>query len=87
VYATWAYVGESRYESATNIGIRPQFGGLKPTVETFILDFDGDLYDETVRIELVERLRPELKFDSVESLIEEMNRDIARSREILNAAD
>jgi riboflavin kinase / FMN adenylyltransferase len=86
VYATWAYVGESRYKSATNIGTRPQFGGLKPTVETFILDFDGDLYDQTVRIELVERLRPELKFDSVESLIEEMNRDIARSREILKAA-
>jgi riboflavin kinase / FMN adenylyltransferase len=85
VYATWAFVGESRYKSATSIGTRPQFGGLRPTVETFILDFDGDLYDQTVRIELVERLRPELKFDSVEALIAAMDQDVARSREILKA--
>lgn len=87
VYATWAYAGGERLASATSIGTRPQFDGLAPSVETYIMDFDRDLYDTILRIELVERLRPELKFDTLEALIEEMNRDIARSREILSRAD
>jgi riboflavin kinase/FMN adenylyltransferase len=83
VYATWAYLGETRYPSATSIGIRPQFDGEHPSVETFIFDFDGDIYDRILRIELVARLRPELKFESVEALIEQMHADVALSREIL----
>jgi len=83
VYATWAFVGETRHQSATSIGVRPQFDGEHPSVETYIFDFDEDLYDQTLRIEVVERLRPELKFESVEALIEQMHADVARSREIL----
>ena len=71
--------------SATSIGTRPTFEGVLPSVETFIFDFDRDIYDQTLRIELVAHLRPELKFASVEALIEEMNNDVARSREILTA--
>ena len=85
VYATWAFIGERRYQSATSIGVRPQFDGQHPSVETYIFDFEGDIYDQTLRIEIVERLRPELKFDSVEALVEQMHADVARSREILTA--
>ena len=83
VYATWAYLGEEKLQSATSIGVRPHFDGDKPSVETFILDFDRDIYDQILRIELVERLRPELKFDSLDALLEAMHHDVARSREIL----
>jgi riboflavin kinase/FMN adenylyltransferase len=86
VYATWAYLGEERYPSATSIGVRPQFDGATPSVETYIFDFDRDIYDQVLRIELIERLRPELKFDSLDALIAEMQRDVSRSREILAAA-
>jgi riboflavin kinase / FMN adenylyltransferase len=86
VYATWAFVGETRHESATSIGVRPQFDGEHPSVETFIFDFNEDLYDQTLRIELVERLRPELKFESVDVLIRQMHADVELSREILRGA-
>jgi riboflavin kinase/FMN adenylyltransferase len=85
VYATWAYLGEEKLPSATSIGVRPHFGGELPRVETFIFDFDRDIYDRILRIELVERLRPEAKFDSLQALLDEMYRDVARSREILSA--
>jgi len=85
VYATWAFVGETWYQSATSIGVRPQFDGEHPSVETFIFDFNENIYDQTLRIEVVERLRPELKFDSVEALVVQMHADVARSREILSA--
>jgi riboflavin kinase / FMN adenylyltransferase len=86
VYATWAFVGETRHQSATSIGVRPQFDGEHPSVETFIFDFDEDLYDQTLRIELVERLRPELKFENVDVLIRQMQADVELSREILTGA-
>jgi len=83
IYATWAFLGETRYQSATSIGVRPQFDGDHPSVETFIFDFDEDIYDANLRIELVERLRPELKFESVEVLIRQMHADVELSRQIL----
>ena len=83
VYATWAYLGEEKLQSATSIGVRPHFEGDKPSVETFIFDFSRDIYDQILRIEVVERLRPELKFDSLEALLEAMRGDVSRSREIL----
>lgn len=85
IYATWAFIGETWYQSATNIGVRPQFGGEHPSVETYIFDFNESVYDETLRIELVERLRPEAKFASVEALLEQMHADVARAREVLSA--
>jgi riboflavin kinase/FMN adenylyltransferase len=85
VYATWAYVGEDRYASATNIGIRPMFDGKRVSVETYIFDFDGDLYDQQLRIEVVARLRPEEKFGSIEELQEQIGRDVEKTRRILAA--
>lgn len=82
IYVTRAYVRETAYESCTSIGVRPTFDvEPHPTVETFILDFDGEIYGEEIRIELLHRLRGELKFDSAGALIERMHQDIAETRE------
>jgi len=85
VYATWIWVDGQRFPAATNIGINPTFTPDKqtPNVEAHILDFDRDLYDQEVKLEFVEYLRAEMKFDSVEALLEKIHADIAQTREIL----
>lgn len=83
VYATWAYLGERRYASATNIGRRPHFNGDSTTVETYILDFDEEIYGRILRIDLVERISPEESFTTLEALQEKIRRDIEKAREIL----
>ena len=81
VYVTRAYVRENDYQSCTNVGVRPTFDSEpRPTVEAFIIDFDGDIYGEEMRIDLLHRLRDELKFDSADDLITQMHRDIAETR-------
>ncbi len=81
IYVSRAYVGEVAMPSCTSIGVRPTFAGQTLAVETYILDFEGDLYGQELRIELLHRLRDEEKFPSVEALIEAMHRDIAQTRE------
>jgi riboflavin kinase / FMN adenylyltransferase len=73
--------------AAVNLGRRPTFYDDQPysLLEAFLIDFQGDLYGEPARIQFVERLRPEAKFDSLEALIEQMNRDVDNAREILRA--
>ncbi|MBY6003358.1 bifunctional riboflavin kinase/FAD synthetase [Salipiger bermudensis] len=89
VYAVLVEVltGEHKghYHGAASIGVRPMFGENRPNLETFIFDFKGDLYGATLSIGLVEYLRPEVKFDSLEALIEQMDADCARARDILEA--
>jgi riboflavin kinase/FMN adenylyltransferase len=86
VYVTRAYVRETAYESCTNIGIRPTFNvEPRPTVETFLIDFDEDIYGQELRIELLHRLRGELRFDSADALIDAMHRDIRNTREWFRA--
>ncbi len=82
VYVTRAFVGETAYASCTSIGIRPTFD-VEPraTVETFILDFDEDIYGQEMRIDLLERLRGELRFESVDDLVAQMHKDIVQTRE------
>jgi riboflavin kinase/FMN adenylyltransferase len=81
VYVTRAFVRENTYESCTSIGIRPTFDvEPRPTVETFIIDFDEDIYGQEMRIDLLERLRGEQKFESVEDLIAQMHKDIENTR-------
>lgn len=71
------------YDGAASMGVRPMFGENRPNLETFILDFQGDIYGSHVSVALVEHLRPELKFDSLDALIVQMNADCVRVREIL----
>ena len=88
VYATWAWVGDQRYPSVTNIGLNPTFTDqlIHPRVEAFLIDFDGDLYEQEMRVEFLEFLRPELRFDSIQALIDQMNHDTERAREVLEHA-
>lgn len=79
VYAAWAH----GRPAAVNVGVRPTFGsGKMLLVEAYLLDFDGDLYGEHLRIGFIERLRGEEHFDSVDDLIAQMQRDVERTREI-----
>jgi len=86
IYACWIWVNGVRRKSAVNIGVRPTFvsEATRPLVEAFIMDFDSDIYGQDVRLEFVARLRDELKFSSVNALIEQMQRDVAWAREIFS---
>jgi riboflavin kinase/FMN adenylyltransferase len=86
VYACWAWVGGERHPAAINIGINPTFTPDKRTsnVEAHILDFDSDLYGQELKLEFVQYLRAELKFDSVEALLEQIHADIEKTRAILS---
>jgi riboflavin kinase/FMN adenylyltransferase len=86
IYACWVWVHGIRYASAVNVGVRPTFvnEATRPLVEAFILDFDSDIYGQDIKLEFVARLRDELKFQSVEALIEQIQRDVAWARAILD---
>lgn len=83
VYTTIACFDGQRHPSATSVGIRPTFGGGRRTVETYVLDFSGDLYGEHFRIELLRRIREEQKFASVADLIRQMTADVMIARETI----
>ena len=83
VYATYVKLSDGFHGSITNIGVRPTFEESKLTVETHIFDFNDNLYGEEVRVNFVERLRDEKRFESVDKLVEQINHDIAGVREIL----
>jgi riboflavin kinase/FMN adenylyltransferase len=86
VYACRASVGEGSYLAAVNVGTRPQFHSeiTSPHVEAYLLDCDDNLYGRQIRLEFVTRLRDELKFPSVPELIQQMRRDVLRTRELLS---
>ncbi|MCY4530363.1 MAG: bifunctional riboflavin kinase/FAD synthetase [Chloroflexi bacterium] len=86
IYAAFVHLDDHRLKAAVSIGNNPTFGGQHRTIEPFILDFDGSLYGETLRLEFVRRLRDQVKFDSVETLLEQINRDVADTRKILESA-
>jgi riboflavin kinase/FMN adenylyltransferase len=67
-----------------NVGVRPTFGPGARLVEAFVLDFDGDLYGETVGLSFTARLRDERKFDSVPELVEQMAADVEQTRRLLS---
>ncbi|MBP6736433.1 MAG: riboflavin kinase, partial [Rhodobacteraceae bacterium] len=71
------------YEGAASLGVRPMFGENTPNLETFLLDFKGDLYGQHLSVALVDYLRPEMKFDGLPGLLDQMAMDVAQSREIL----
>jgi riboflavin kinase/FMN adenylyltransferase len=85
VYATWAIIDGRRYGAATSIGNNPTFDGVpQHQVETHLFDQQLDLYDKSIVIEFIEYLRPMNKFESVEALVAQMNRDEQRIREVLS---
>ena len=88
IYACWANVRGERHQAAVNIGTNPTFTPDKQTlsVEAYLLDFSEDIYDETVTLEFIQRLRNELKYDTVEALIEQIRKDVEQTRQILGTA-
>lgn len=80
VYVTRARLGETAYPSVTNIGQRPTFGETRPTIETHLLDFEGDCYERELRIELLHRLRAEQRFAGVDELVAQIRRDVEGAR-------
>ena len=85
VYATWTYIDDKAYQSVTNIGYRPTFGDGERTVEVYLLDYHTDLYEYELRIDIIERLRGEKKFDTVEELKKQITKDVEQGRTILNS--
>ncbi len=85
VYATWALLNGERWPSATNVGVRPTVSGDNPmrTVETHIIGLKRDLYYQFLRLEFVERLRPEKRFASVDELVAQIREDVAQAASLL----
>ena len=83
IYATWAYIGDQRHKAATSIGVRPTFGEGKRTVEAHVLDFQGNLYDQSIRLEFTHRLRDEMAFQSAEELKDQIQLDVELVRRML----
>ena len=75
----------ARRPAVTNIGNRPTFGEREVTLETHLLDWDGDLYGKSIRVEFVSRLREEKKFSGPEELVRQIHLDIESGRKKLSA--
>lgn len=83
VYSAIVRVSGKGYRAVTNIGARPTFDCYERTIESFILDFDGDIYDSEIVLFLIERLRDTVKFENAEKLKEQIERDILKTRDII----
>ena len=80
VYACWAYVGEDRYMAVCNVGNRPTVQGHQVRTESWLLDFDGDLYGKSVTLEFLYFLRPEQRFQSLDALKKAVLQDAENTR-------
>jgi riboflavin kinase/FMN adenylyltransferase len=87
IYAGVAHVVGSTKPAAISVGTNPTFGsedGAAPvTIEAYLLDFEREIYDETVRLEFWNRLRDEMAFDSVDALVAQIEKDVAETRRLL----
>jgi riboflavin kinase/FMN adenylyltransferase len=83
IYAGRLVRGSELLPAAISIGTNPTFQGNERRVEAYVLDFEGDLYGEHVGLSFAARLRDTLRFDTVEGLVEQMGRDVERTRELL----
>ncbi len=87
VYAGWWLWDGKRLPAAINVGVRPTFKTDDPPLcEVYVLDFDDDLYGVRGEVEFASFIRPELKFDSVDALIERMHDDVRTTRELLGVS-
>lgn len=87
VYATFFWIQGHRRPSVTSLGSNPTFGDGPRTLETYLFDFDGDLYDQSIRLSFVKRIRQQEKFASPELLIAQMHKDVLLAQEALGKAE
>lgn len=85
VYAVRGNLRSGVHPGALHIGPRPTFPGSPPSIELYLIDFEGDLYGEEVRVDLIRHLRGIERFDTAEDLVRQMGRDVALAREVLDA--
>jgi len=83
VYAVLVETSLGNFKGVANIGFSPTFGDHMFTIEVHILDFNHDIYNTRIRVNMVKRLRDEIKFDSIEQLSEQIKKDIETAKEIL----
>ncbi len=84
VYVTVAHIDHESLPSVTNIGVRPTFGGGKRLVEAYLLDYEGELREQKLRIDLLDKLRDEKHFDTAEELKAQIRKDVEQAKAILN---
>lgn len=90
VYACRAQLASGEQHNAvTNIGYRPTFNSTEPrlTIETHLLDFEGNLYGDEVKLDFIARLRPEMKFPNVAALVTQIQHDVVTARSLLPSTD
>jgi riboflavin kinase/FMN adenylyltransferase len=85
VYAVRVVAGEETYDGVASYGRRPTFDNGRALLESFLFDFSGGLYGETIEVLFIDWIRPEEKFDRVEALVAQMRKDEERAREALAA--
>jgi len=84
IYAVRGHLPDGRIiDGAANLGIRPTFDPPKELLEAYFFDFAESLYDQVIEIEMIAYIRPEAKFDSLEALTAQMDRDCAEAKRIL----
>lgn len=82
VYATITWIGNQQYYGVSNVGLKPTVGGqVRPGVETYLFDFEGDLYGKEIKVDFYQYQRKEMKFSSVEELKSHMQHDIRQAKE------
>jgi riboflavin kinase / FMN adenylyltransferase len=86
VYACRVTVDNRTYPSVANIGLRPTFegGSNESRLEAHLMDYSGDLYKRNIRVEFIQRLREEKKFNTVQELMDQVQADIKHGREVLS---
>lgn len=85
VYAVYVFLGERKYKGMLSIGYRPTLNnGTDRSIEVHIFDFNEDIYNQPMRISFVRRTRSELKFDSIEELVEQLHKDAIEATAILS---
>jgi riboflavin kinase/FMN adenylyltransferase len=84
VFACWFHWNGRRLASAVSVGTNPTFSGRQRTVEAYVLDIDEDFYGRRIGLDFVARLREMERFDSIAELVEQMGRDVKRTRELLS---
>lgn len=88
VYTAWARIGSDYtdgYLAVVNIGVKPTFAaGLVETIEAHLNDFDGDIYGQQVTLHLLTRIRPEIRFDEPDQLIQQIQRDVLSARHYIS---
>ena len=84
VYATRTRLADGRtFGGVANIGVNPTTGIVEPRLEVWMFDFDEDIYGEVIETDLVAFLRPEEKFDSIETMVEQIHRDEHDAKRVL----